>query len=113
MHIDDYGFGRIVINNNTYTSDVIVYPEVIAPSWWRKEGHSLQESDLKDIVSVQPDILVIGTGYYGAMQVPKKTTEFLKSKGIVCIIDKTGKAVEVFNSQPRDRKVVGAFHLTC
>lgn len=113
MHIDDYGFGRIVINSNTYTSDVIVYPEMVTPSWWRKEGHSLQEIDLKDIVNAQPDTLVIGTGYYGAMQVPKSTTEFLKSKGIDCIIDKTGKAVEVFNSQPRDRKVVGAFHLTC
>ena len=32
MHIDNYSFGRIVINNKTYSSDVIVYPNRVDPS---------------------------------------------------------------------------------
>jgi len=38
MYIDNYNFGRIVINNKTSSLDVIVYPGRVGPSWRRKEG---------------------------------------------------------------------------
>jgi hypothetical protein len=113
MHIDDYTFGRIVINNKTYTSDIIVYPDRVDPSWWRKEGHYLQEIDLSEILNAHPDILIIGTGNSGVMQVPESIKIFLESKGITLYADKTGKAVEMYNNQTGDKKIVGAFHLTC
>lgn len=113
MHIDDYSFGRIVIDNKTYNSDVIIYPDRIEPSWWRKAGHCLQKEDLYDIVKARPDILVVGTGYSGMMKIPESTVNFLESNGIRLCMGKTGKAVELFNSQPDGKKVIGAFHLTC
>ncbi|MEJ2697649.1 MAG: Mth938-like domain-containing protein [Candidatus Sulfobium sp.] len=114
MHIvDDYSFGRIVIDGKTYTSDVIVYPDRVDASWWRKEGHYLQEEDLRDIIAFGPDILVIGTGNSGAMKVPEGTIAFLDSKGIRVIVEKTAKAVEIFNEESKKGKTVGAFHLTC
>lgn len=113
MHIDDYSFGRMVINKKTYTSDVIVYPDWVDPSWWRKQGHYLQEEDLADIVAAKPDVLVVGTGSSGVMQVPEKTQQYLSSMGIKVFIDKTDKAVVIFNNQPKNKKVIGAFHLTC
>ncbi len=113
MHINDYSFGKITVNNKTYTSDVIIYPDRVDPSWWRKEGHYLQEEDLKDIVEARPDILIIGTGYSGVMQVPGKTLSFLESKGINVIVEKSRKAVELFNKQQVGKKIIGAFHLTC
>jgi len=51
MKIDQYAFGKIVIDGKTYTSDVIIYPEKVDASWWRKEGHRLQPADLEKIVS--------------------------------------------------------------
>lgn len=113
MHIDDYSFGRIVIDGKTYTSDLIVYPDSINSSWWRKEGHYLQEEDLTDIMAAHPDVLVIGTGHSGVMQVPKKTLEFVKSKGSEVVAKKTGEAVRFFNEHQKSGKIVGAFHLTC
>jgi len=113
MHIDDYSFGRIVIDKKTYTSDVIVYPDRVNPSWWRKEGHYLQKADLTEVVDAKPDTLIVGTGNSGVMQVPESTVQFLESKGITVFIEKTGKAVELFNKQTGDKKVIGAFHLTC
>ena len=47
MKIDSYSFGRIVINGKTYTSDVIIFPDKVDASWWRKEGHLLQLADGK------------------------------------------------------------------
>jgi hypothetical protein len=113
MHIDDYSFGKIVIDGKTYTSDVIVYDDRVDDSWWRKEGHYLQKGDLKDVLAAGPDIVVIGTGNWGDMVVPKETLDFLGSMGIDIYAEKTGKAVALFNSQPKDKKVIGAFHLTC
>lgn len=113
MRIDHYSFGKIVIDGKTYTSDVIVYPGRVDSTWWRQEGHLLQKADLKDIIAARPDILVVGTGNMGVMQVPEGTVRFLESHGITVRIEKTGKAVELFNSRPPDKKVIGAFHLTC
>ena len=91
MHIDNYSFGRIVINNKTYSSDVIVYPDRVDPSWWRKEGHYLNKEDLSKVVMAKPDIVIIGTGQSGVMEVPKSTVVFLESHGIKVYIEKTGR----------------------
>ena len=112
MHISDYRFGRIVIDGKTYTSDVIVYPDRVDPSWWRKEGHSLDPDDLAAVAAAGPEAVIIGTGDSGMMEVPTHTRTFLEKKGITVLIEKTGRAVHLFNEQ-RGRKVIGAFHLTC
>ncbi len=36
MKISDYSFGNITINGETYTKDVIIYPDRIFSLWWRK-----------------------------------------------------------------------------
>ena len=113
MHIDGYVFGRIIIDSKTYTTDVIIYTDRVDSSWWRKEGHYLQKEDLPDIVKAKPDILVIGTGNMGVMQVPESTKKYFEALGIEVHVEKTGKAVEIFNSLPADKKVIAAFHLTC
>lgn len=113
MKINHYSFGRITIEGRTYTSDVIIYPDHVDSSWWRKEGHYLQAADLTDIVNAKPDVLIIGTGYSGVMAVPKETLEFIRSKGIEVRIERTEKAVELYNSIQKDKKVIAALHLTC
>jgi hypothetical protein len=113
MHIDGYVFGRIIIDGKTYTTDVIVYPDRVDSSWWRKEGHSLYKGDLPGIAEAKPDVLVIGTGNMGVMQVPKSTIKYFEEHGIGVHIAKTGEAVEIFNNLSSGNKVIGAFHLTC
>ena len=113
MHIDHYSFGRIIIDGKTYSSDVILYPERVDASWWRKEGHYLQKADLGDIVAAKPELLIIGTGAHGVMSVPESTIAFLESHNIRVLIEKTDKAVELFNTQRQGKKLVAALHLTC
>ena len=113
MKIEHYSFGKITIEGMTYTSDVIIYPEKVNASWWRKEGHNLQVVDLMDVINVNPQILVIGTGATGLMRVPKDTISHLQSKGIEVHVARTGEAVEIFNKLQKDKIVIAAFHLTC
>lgn len=113
MTITHYSFGKIIINGKTYTSDVIIYPKRVDPSWWRKEGHYLQTEDLEDAINLKPDTLIIGTGQSGVMQVPQKTIKYLKSKGIEVYVERTEKAVEMFNEKTEGKRVIAALHLTC
>jgi hypothetical protein len=113
MMIEHYSFGRITIDGKTYTSDVIIYPGRVDSSWWRKEGHKLQIEDLKDVIEATPQILIVGTGAYGVMQVPKETLSFLQEKGIDVRIERTDKAVELFNKLRKGKTAIAALHLTC
>lgn len=114
MQISEYEFGRIAIEGKTYTSDVIITPEKVTDSWWRKEGHSLHVEDLDAIVNAKPDLLIIGTGYYGRMKVPDKTKQYLQKQGIEVRHAKTGDAVTEFNELQREyARIVAALHLTC
>ncbi|HKZ57015.1 MAG TPA: MTH938/NDUFAF3 family protein, partial [Thermodesulfovibrionales bacterium] len=113
MKIEHYSFGTITIDGKSYTSDVIIYPERVDSSWWRKQGHSLHIVDLKDVILAGPEILIVGTGHSGAMVVPEETLSYLKSKGIDVHIARTDKAVELFNKFQKNKKTIAALHLTC
>jgi len=58
MIVNDYSFGRIVIEGKTYTRDVIVSRNWIKPNWWRKEGHSVCLDDIKEILERNPEVVV-------------------------------------------------------
>jgi hypothetical protein len=113
MRIEHYSFGNITIDGQTYTSDLIIYPDRIDTSWWRKEGHNLQLEDLKDVLNVKPEVLIIGTGAFGVMRVPKEIIVHLESKGIKVHAMRTGKAVDLFNQLRKDAAVTAVLHLTC
>ncbi len=113
MKIEHYSFGKIVIDGKTYTSDVIIYPGRVDPSWWRKEGHYLRAVDLAGIFDAKPDVLIVGTGFSGAMTVPEETVRFVGTKGIDLRVGRTGEAVELYNRMAKDRTVIAALHLTC
>jgi hypothetical protein len=114
MHIDQYRFGHIDIEGYVYDADVIIFPERVQDRWWRKEGHRLAREDLKIVLAEKPELLVVGTGYYGRMQVPEETLDALRGAGIDVRVEKTGSAVEEFNRLQREcARIVAALHLTC
>ena len=113
MKIDSYSFGKIVIQGKVFTSDVIIYPGRVDAAWWRKEGHLLQVEDLAEALRSKPGVLVIGTGYYGILRVPRETVERIAALGIDVKVEKTARAVEVYNELERAGNMVAALHLTC
>ena len=114
MKIEKYRFGEIVIDGNVYSKDLIVYPGKIKENWWRKEGHSLCIEDIEEIFEYKPEILIIGTGYSGVMDVPEDVIKEIEEKGIKVEVYFTREAVNKFNEYiEKGKKVVCALHLTC
>ncbi len=113
MRIDSYRFGKIVIEGKSYSNDVLILPDKVISPWWRAEGHSLCPEDLAEALGAEPEVIVIGTGSMGAMDVPEETVRYLKEMDIEVVIMKTGAAKDEFNRAREDRRAVAAFHLTC
>ena len=95
--IERYSFGKMTIDGETYTADVIVLPERVIPDWWRRSGHSLIMDDLRDVIARRPRVLVVGTGDPGAVEVPAETRLALEEAGIELIVEPTRPAVETYN----------------
>ena len=113
MKIESYAFGRITIDGKTYTSDIIIFPDRVKENWWRKEGHSLHREDIGAIMEEAPEILIVGTGSSGYLNVSREIKKYIESKGIKVKIAKSREACKLFNELSEKRRVVAAFHLTC
>ena len=110
--IESFSFGQIIIDGKTYYSDVVIYPDHVQSEWWRKEGHSLTVEDVDKLLTIKPDILIVGTGY-GGLKVPKKTEDYVKSIEVKLIVQETEKICGQFNELSKSNKVIAALHLSC
>lgn len=111
--IEGYRFGMMVVDGKKYTADLILLPDRVISSWWRKEGHSLCLDDLQDVLQEDIEVLVLGTGFFGLMKVLPEVHRTLESRGIFVSVAKTSEAIRTFNEISSQKKTAGAFHLTC
>ena len=113
--IEEYTFGKMVIDGETYKKDLIITKEEIIPNWWREKGHRLQLKDIKEVLDKQqPEYLVVGKGKFGMMTVSSELKTYLREQNIELHEKESGKASQKLNKLLNEGKnVVGAFHLTC
>jgi len=112
--ITDFSFGRIVANGQTCNNDIKIVQGTPAPDWWRKSGHTVEIEGVQDILNTDPEILVIGQGQPGYMQISDALREHLTEKNVTLIEEPTVKAIETFNRLYKEgRQVSGGFHVGC
>ena len=111
--IEDYRFGRINVDGRTYTNDLIICPDGVKPGWWRREGHGLHPDDLASIIGLAPDILIIGSGVSGILNVPNETRDWIQEKDIELLVLPTPEACKRYNELAAVKKVIAGLHLTC
>jgi len=111
--IDSYQFGKIVINGQEFTTDLIIYPDRVQSNWWRKEGHELAPEDIPEVFDESPDILLVGTGTPGLMKVLAETEKKAETADIQVIALNTVEACDTYNRLSPTQKVIAALHLTC
>jgi hypothetical protein len=113
MKITHYSFGRITVNHQTYTKDVIIFPGRVFSPWWRKTGHYLEVEDLAEVIDADVSTVIIGTGYNGTMQVSQGVIDLLRAHKIKVYVKNTNEAVALFNELSAINPVIAALHLTC
>lgn len=111
--IESYSFGRIVIDGQSYTSDVVIHLHGVRSGWRRRSSHRLVPEDLEGVVQVEAATIVVGTGKMGRMQVPDATRQNLESRGLEVVIERTDRACEAYNELSQEGLVIAALHLSC
>jgi len=111
--ISAYSFGKIRINNIWYTGDLKISGNVVLPDWWRQSGHVCSLDDIRDLLRVEPEVIILGKGKPGMMRADRKLRRFLEQQGVQLIEQPTTEAVHTFNNLCRKKRVGAGFHLTC
>jgi hypothetical protein len=112
--LSNYAFGHVKVADRTVRHDLIVFEEEILSPWIRQEGHCLHVEDLKWAIARHPRLIVVGTGAFGGLAIPKETVDSLTAQGITLVAHKTGKAVEAYNELVgKGERVACCLHLTC
>jgi hypothetical protein len=103
----------MVVDEERHTRDLILLPDRVVANWWRKAGHRLDVEDLRKVFDTAPEVLVVGTGAHGLMDVPWGTRQAVEAAGIELRTVRTGDAWQTYNDLRERRRTAGAFHLTC
>ena len=112
-HVESYAFGKITVDGQTYTKDLLLLPAGPHPNWWRKEGHLLQPTDLQDVLEAKPTILIVGCGNPGLMKVPQGTLDWLATQEVRVEVLPTATACQRYNELAPSERAAAALHLTC
>jgi hypothetical protein len=113
MHIEHYEFGLILIDGQTYKTDVLIWPGRIKSDWWRKEGHLLQQEDVIEALASAPQVLVVGQGDPGNMAVDPALAVYLRDMEVDLMVFPTKEACQIINELNPKRRLAAALHLTC
>jgi hypothetical protein len=110
--LENYSFGRVTVDGEEETRDVIVLPERVVRNWWRRDGHALVLDDLEAVLEELPARLIVGTGAQGQMKADPATLAQLRERGIEVEVLPTGDAVQRYAAS-NPAETAAALHLTC
>jgi hypothetical protein len=110
--LEDYSFGRVIVDGEEVTKDVIVLPERVVRNWWRRDGHALVLDDLEAVLDELPARLIVGTGAQGQMKPDPSTLARLKERGVEVEVLRTDEAVRRYGAS-NPAETAAALHLTC
>jgi len=116
MRFEDFRFGSIRIDGETYEHDVVIDRGTIRKRK-KKPSKKFREEFGHTPLSIEEKIpwncrrLVVGTGSYGSLPVMKGVKREAKRRKIELIIATTPEAIETLRSDRNDTNAI--LHVTC
>ncbi len=118
LRVEYPSFGRITVEGDVYGHDIVVYPSGRVErrkKWISKEkhgtSHRLDPEELKEYLTEDFDLLLVGTGMYGKLSLLPESRKLAEGKEVIEL--PTGEAVKVFSEESGKRRVLAIFHVTC
>lgn len=107
-----FRFGRLEVDGQEETRDLIVLPHRVLRRWWRRDGHALVLEDLEEVWEELPERLIVGMGASSQMRPDPGMLASLQERGIEVECLPTDRAVDRFRELDPAR-TAAALHLTC
>lgn len=105
--IQEYKLGSFIIEGRQFIGNVKIIGSKVR-YWEKPENQNLNITDLKEVLELSPEFLVIGTGAAGLLKVPDHVKQAAVTKGISVFVGKTQDMVSKFNDLHRENKKVSA-----
>jgi hypothetical protein len=116
--IENFKFGSITIDGNTYSSDVIIRPDGQVKKRKKKlskaiygTSHTISLEEARHIYKQEAPLLIIGSGKFDRVRLSEEAEAYFNSKGCEVKILSTPKAAQTWNET--QGKAIGLFHITC
>ena len=93
--ITGYGHGHVMINKERYEHDLIILPNQVL-SWRTGHGGELAETDFEPLASLQPEVVLVGTGEHHLFLHPRLYARLSKSRIGVEVMN-CGAACRTYN----------------
>ena len=110
--IEQYSFGRVVVDGEQHSRDVIVLPDRVVGDWWRRDGHSLVIEDFADVLDELPERLIVGCGANARLRPHPSVIDALAARGVDVEAMPTDEAVRRYE-ESNPARTAAALHLTC
>lgn len=117
--ITHFEWGAFTVNGKVHNpeegvgKDIFLSPEGIS-AWHERKGHKLKAGMVKRALALKPEVLIIGNGVEGALEIGKKARQTVEEAGVELIVLRTPEACHEYNRlYHKGRRVILLAHGTC
>jgi len=111
--IQEHKFGSFIIDGKSFLGDIKILDSKVR-YWTKREFHTVNVIDIKELIESKPEIIVVGTGNSGLLELSPEAKQLILSNRINLFIDKNMEAIKKYNQFLSENKKVSAiFHATC
>jgi hypothetical protein len=105
--LEDYSFGRLMVDGREHTRNLIGLPDRVLTDWWRRGGHAPAMEDLDEVLDELPARLVLGVGAYGGLRPDAAVIAELERRGVKgeCLPTECAATTNSTSAAPRPRCV--------
>ena len=117
--IDSVDFGSITIDGKKYHQVLIAGSEVLERDYQRLEelfgtSHKIGDWEREKLLEGNPEIIIIGNGWQGALEIDEDFVDLAREKGIGVIGLLSQEAIKFYNEKTAlGQKINALIHTTC
>ena len=105
--IQGYDSSSVVVNGQHYNRSIVVLPDQLITEWRPDRFSDLQEGDLQQLLELNPEVLLLGTGPRQEFPPPSLLTPFLEKQIGIEAMD-TASACRTYNILAAEGRRVAA-----
>ena len=105
--------GKIHSSEKGVSKDIFLSPEGVS-AWHERKGHKLKAGMVRRALALKPEVLIIGNGVEGALEIGKKARKEIEDAGVKLIVLRTPEACREYDRlYHQGKRVILLAHGTC
>ena len=112
------GFGEVTVGRKSYNRDIYIFADGTVKKRDKSlakelygSAHTVGPKELETVCRGAPEVLFVGSGKEGRVELTEDSQRYLSQRSIQCEILPTPKAIEAYNKSPQRKAAL--MHVTC